>query len=89
MNLGSDISMKISLIDIFDIPRDTKGSVNPPASYRAPPTVGPTIIPMPKKVSRMANMVATLSGNSLAIMLKDPVRNPLFPQASIILKSQI
>ena len=26
-------------------PRVTKGSVNPPASYRAPPTVGPIIIP--------------------------------------------
>ena len=64
-------------------------SVKPPASYSAPPTVGPTIMPMPKKVSRMANMVATFSGNSLAIMLKEPVRNPLFPQASIILKSKL
>ena len=77
--------MKLSL----KIPSDTKGRVNPPASYRAPPTVGPTIMPMPKKVSRMANMVATFSGNSLAIMLKEPVRKPLFPHASIILKVQI
>ena len=45
----------------------------------------PRIIPMPKKVSRMANIVATLSGNSLAIILKDPVKNPAFPQASMIL----
>jgi hypothetical protein len=33
----------------------------------------------------MANMVATLDGNSLAIMLKLPVRNPEFPHASTIL----
>lgn len=47
--------------------------------------VGPMIIPMPNDVSSMANMVATLDGNSLAIMLKLPVRKPELPQASTIL----
>ena len=45
-------------------------------------------MPIPKKVSKIANMVATLSGNSLAIILNDPVKNPAFPQASMILENK-
>ena len=47
------------------------------------------IIPIPKNVSKIANMVATLDGNSLAIMLKLPVKKPELPQASTILKSKL
>ena len=46
----------------------------------------PKIIPMPKKVSKIANIVATLSGNSFTIILKDPVKKPEFPHASTILE---
>jgi len=47
--------------------------------------VGPTIRPKPKKVSKLANVMATLFGNSLAIMAKLAVKNAAFPIASIIL----
>ena len=45
---------------------------------------GPAIRPIPKNVSKQANMVATESGNSLAMMLKLAVRNPELPMASMI-----
>ena len=63
------------------LPITAKGRVKPPTSYKAPPMTGPTISPgigtiyfgnppphnspMPKKSSIMANIDATLSGNSL------------------------
>ena len=40
--------------------------------------------PSPKKVSRQANMVATLLGNSLAMMVKVAVRKHEFPMASMM-----
>ena len=67
------------------VPSATKGSVKPPSSYRAPPTVGPAINPKPKKVSRMAKADATLSGNSWATILNAVVMNAAFPRASMIL----
>ena len=44
--------------------------------------VGPRINPSPKHISWVLNMVATLLGNSEAIMENDDVRNPEFPTAS-------
>lgn len=40
--------------------------------------------PNPKNVSNDANVTLTLSGNSLAMMANDAVKNAAFPNASMI-----
>ena len=41
--------------------------------------------PMPKKVSKLANIAPTFAGNSLAMMVKLEVRKAELPTASMIL----
>jgi hypothetical protein len=47
-------------------------------------TIGPTIKPNPKNVSRVAKVVPTEFGNSFAMIAKLEVRNAAFPNASTI-----
>lgn len=65
-------------------PSVVNGRKNPPNWYKNPPTIGPTIKPRPKNVSNDANVTLTLSGNSLAIIANDAVKNAALPSASII-----
>lgn len=62
----------------------TNGKKYPPNVYREPPTIGPTIKPSPKNVSREANVMLTLSGNSFAMIANDAVKNAALPNASMI-----
>lgn len=57
-----------------DIPPVTKnGRQKPPASNSRPPIVGPTIMPRPKHISVVAYSVASRSGKSMAMMVKQAV----------------
>lgn len=49
-----------------------------------PPTIGPTIKPNPKNVSNEAKVTLTLSGNSLAMIANEAVKNAALPSASMI-----
>lgn len=94
-----------------EVPNTTNGRKYPPTEYNAPPSIGPTIKPRPKHVSKEAfrvhqkrdkdyifmkcprlqkdlkaltKVVATLLGNSFAIIVKEAVRKAALPSASMI-----
>jgi hypothetical protein len=66
-------------------PVTAKGKTYPPSSNKAPPTDGPNINPRPKNVSSEANVVATESGNSQAVIVNVAVIKEAAPKASMIL----